>query len=62
MSNLSDIIELFDYETLQIEQPQLLKKQTSLDSFISYEGVTESEDSNSEKFNNDIVPEQYKTS
>ncbi|CAG8693934.1 18457_t:CDS:2, partial [Gigaspora rosea] len=47
-------IELSDHETLQIEQTQLLKKQTSLDSFISYEGVTESEDSNPEGFDDDI--------
>ncbi|CAG8809802.1 22643_t:CDS:1, partial [Dentiscutata erythropus] len=52
-------IELSDYETLQIEQLQSLKKQTSLDSFILYKNITKSRDSNSEEFNDDIVPEQY---
>ncbi|CAG8787099.1 2619_t:CDS:1, partial [Dentiscutata erythropus] len=48
MSNLLDTIGLSytmlsDHKTLEIEQTQLLKRQTSLNSFLSYEGITESE-------------------
>ncbi|CAG8490110.1 5588_t:CDS:2 [Gigaspora rosea] len=53
---------LSDHETLQIEQAQSLKKQTSIVNFLSYEGVTESEDSSSKESDNNIIPEQYETS
>ncbi|CAG8827228.1 27853_t:CDS:1, partial [Gigaspora margarita] len=45
MSNLLDTIDLSDHETSQIEQAQSSKKQTSIVNFLSYESVTESEDS-----------------
>ncbi|CAG8659586.1 19613_t:CDS:1, partial [Racocetra fulgida] len=62
MSNLSDTIGLSDHETSQIKQTQSLKKQTSLDSFLSYKGVTESEGSSPEESDNDIISEQYEIS
>ncbi|CAG8694691.1 35896_t:CDS:1, partial [Gigaspora margarita] len=62
ISNLSNTIDLFDHETSQIEQAQLSKKQTSIVNFLSYEGVTESEDSSPEESDNNIIPEQYETS
>ncbi|CAG8528201.1 11971_t:CDS:1 [Racocetra persica] len=62
MSNLSDTIGLSDHETSQIEQTRSLKKQTSLDSFLLYKSVTESEGFSPEESDNDIISEQYKIS
>ncbi|CAG8722439.1 24010_t:CDS:2 [Dentiscutata erythropus] len=67
MSNLSNTIglsytTLSNHKTLEIKQTQLLKRQTSLDSFLSYEGVTKSECFDPEESDDNIIPEQNKTS
>ncbi|CAG8701525.1 891_t:CDS:1, partial [Gigaspora rosea] len=64
MSDSLDFVQLSDHETSQTIEPMQssLKTQTSLDSYLFYEGITASEGSSPEESNEDIIYEHNETS